>query len=278
MTAIVNPATFLTSTLQTAAALPQNSFLRVENLSKRYAGGLADVFSDISFAVDKRESIAIIGPNGAGKSTLLKCCVRLLEPDAGHVYAEGQSLMAMNRYELSLFRSGIGFIFQKHQLIPSLSALTNVLHGSLARHTGPRYWLQQLAPADTRQRAMQCLEKVGLQDLAMRPCAKLSGGQSQRVAIARALMQSPGLILADEPTASLDPQAAREVMSLLRELTHQEGIALLFVSHQLQESREFSDRIIGLKNRRLHMDSRSTGVSLNELRDFFCRDPEDVTH
>src|SRR5690606_34007302 len=117
--------------------------------------------------------------------------------------------------DLSKARSQVGFVFQKHQLVGRMSVLSNVLHGALGKHSGPNYWSHRFAKEQDRERAYQCLQQVGLQDLALRRADQLSGGQSQRVAIARVLMQQSRIIFADEPTASLDPKSGAEVLELL---------------------------------------------------------------
>ncbi|GAA3957923.1 phosphonate ABC transporter ATP-binding protein [Allohahella marinimesophila] len=243
--------------------------VKVEALCKRYDTNTPNIFSDVSFSIGTGESVAIIGPNGAGKSTLLKCCVRLLDPDSGSVFFNDQCLTTMTARDLRRFRSRIGFVFQKHQLISGLSALSNVLHGSLAGRPGPRGWTRHLAGRQTCEQAMHCLELVGLSEVAQRPVGRLSGGQSQRVAIARALMQSPALLIADEPTASLDPQASEALMGLLRDLSTKSGITLLFVSHELRHATDYADRVLGLSGGTLQLDRASSSLCLNELQDFF---------
>ena len=160
-------------------------------------------------------------------------------------------------------------VFQKHNLQPRLSVLTNVLHGAIARGYGPCVWRQQWAPQAERERAMHCLNMVGLANLASRPARKLSGGQSQRVAIARCLMQDPEILLADEPAASLDPSAGEEVMAMFSSLAKQEGPTLIYVSHDMDHAVNYADRVIGLRNGVITKDSPSEEVQAGELREFF---------
>ena len=180
--------------------------LKVQRLSKRFDGAVAPVWSEISFEVPSGQSVAIIGGNGTGKSTLLRCCLRLIEPNDGDVHLHGEKLTGSHARQLRRMRSNVGFVFQKHNLVPRLSVLSNVLHGGMARSRGPRHWHHALASKEDREYAMHCLEQVSLAHLAERRADHLSGGQSQRVAVARALMQKPRTIFADEPVASLDPQ------------------------------------------------------------------------
>ncbi|MFT5073882.1 MAG: phosphonate transport system ATP-binding protein [Patiriisocius sp.] len=243
--------------------------LQVSGLAKRFDGSQKPVFSDVSFYVSTGQSVALIGANGAGKSTLLRCCARLIEPDTGSIILDGVTLSSASRSELRKARNRVGFVFQKHCLVPRLSALTNVLHGNLARHSGPRSWIQGMAKQVDRERAMDCLEQVGLSHVADKRCDQLSGGQSQRVAIARALMQDPKILFADEPTASLDPQAGQEIMELFSSLVRSKGLTLLFVSHHIEHALHYSDRILGLQEQKLLLDSPSQSENLQSLRAFY---------
>lgn len=177
---------------------------------------------------------------------------------------------------LKRFRARVGVVFQKHNLVSRLSALSNVVHGVQSRRSGPRTWAQALAPAEIRDEAMECLAAVGLADKAMQRADSLSGGQSQRVAIARMLMQRPQIVLADEPDASLDPRAGREVMELLFRLTRDKGLTLIFVSHHMAHARRFSDRIVGLGNGGVALDRRALHCNEAELAAFFEEPGDDL--
>jgi phosphonate transport system ATP-binding protein len=162
-------------------------------------------------------------------------------------------------------RARTGLVGQKHNLVPRLSVLSNVIHGLLGRHSGPRYWVQGLAPPEARSAAMTALEKVGLADLALRRADQLSGGQSQRVAIARALVCNPRFLVADEPCASLDPQAGEEVMTLFMSLVKREGVTVLFTSHNVQHALSFGDRILGLQGGRIAIDAPAAEVTALDM-------------
>lgn len=265
MTTLAHP---IHSNGRAATAAPLSS-LTVSGLTKRFTGSDTPVFRDVGFDVQPGQSVALIGANGAGKSTLLRCCVRLIEPDAGEILLAGERLSGMRGRALRLSRQRVGFVFQKHCLVPRLSVLSNVMHGNLAHGCGPRNWLQGLSRHEDRERAMDCLEQVGLADLAGKRCDQLSGGQSQRVAIARALMQKPALLFADEPTASLDPQSGEAVMELFARLCRQHSLTLFFVSHQIEHALHYADRVLGLRDRQLELDSPSTSQTLASLRDFY---------
>ncbi len=241
--------------------------LAVSGLAKSF-GGRA-VLDGVDFALAPGQSTALIGANGSGKSTLLRCLVRLEEPSAGRVRMLGQEVGDLPPAALRRFRARVGIVWQRHNLVPRLSALSNVVHGVQARMSGPRAWGQALAPAAVRAEAMACLARVGLADRGMARVDSLSGGQQQRVAIARMLMQRPAFILADEPDASLDPQTGQEVMELLLGLVRQDGLSLLVISHRLEHTLAYSDRILGLAQGRVALDRPTPGTEAALLRRFF---------
>lgn len=242
--------------------------LVVRGITKAFTPG-SPVLQDVSFAIPAGQSVALIGSNGAGKSTLLRCCMNLIEPDSGSVYLFGQPLQAQSPASLRHLRSQVGFVFQKHNLVPRLSALTNVLQGALARAPFGHAWFQGTAPRALRDEAMHCLERVGLADKARHRADQLSGGQSQRVAVARALMQRPRFLVADEPAASLDPISGEEVMSLFSSLVQSEGLTLLFTSHDLEHAVRYAHRVIALNRGRIVKDVLSAQTQATELRTLY---------
>ena len=237
--------------------------------------GLAKAFDDVKvlhgldFTVHAGVATALIGANGSGKSTAMKCLIRLVEPSSGKIDMLGLDVVSLGPRDLRRFRSQVGVVWQKHNLVPRLSALTNVVHGVQARMSGPRTWFQSLATQAVRQEALACLSRVGLADKALQRVDSLSGGQQQRVAIARMLMQRPAIILADEPDASLDPQSGEEVMRLLSDLARQDGLTLLFISHRMEHTLEFSDHILGLQKGSIVMDVPTSSTDAAQLRRFF---------
>lgn len=241
--------------------------LAVAGLAKDFPG--RKVLGGLDFALAPGQATALIGANGSGKSTLLRCLVRLIEPSAGEIRILGRDVRALPPRLLRRFRAEVGIVWQRHNLVPRLSALSNVIHGVQARMSGPRVWVQSLAPAAVRDEAMECLVRVGLADRALVRVDSLSGGQQQRVAIARMLMQRPAFILADEPDASLDPQTGEEVMSLLLGLVRQEGLSLLVISHRLEHTLRFSDRILGLADGQIALDLATRDANAASLRQFF---------
>ncbi|WP_142848213.1 phosphonate ABC transporter ATP-binding protein [Telmatospirillum sp. J64-1] len=255
----------------TAQAGPETEVgldLAVEGLRKSFDGKKA-ILDGISLAVPRGQAVAIIGSNGAGKSTFLRCCMRLIEPDSGRIALLGENIDHMPRRRLRRVRSQVGFVFQRHNLVSRLSALSNVIHGAQAHHSGPCYWHQALAPKAVREQAMHCLDRVGLAHLARQRVDSLSGGQSQRVAIARALMQRPRFVIADEPVASLDPSAGEEVMEMFAELMRSDGITFVFTSHHLDHAISYADRLIGLRQGRLELDGLAKAQDIAVLREIY---------
>ncbi len=203
------------------------------------AGAGAGVLDGLDLAVQTGESLAVVGPSGCGKSTLLNIIGTLDRPSAGKVLLDGRDLAAMTDSQLASVRSRqIGFVFQLHHLLPQCTILENVLLPTLAA-TGQR--TREQAESD----ALRLLERVGLTHrLSHRP-GQLSGGECQRAAVVRALINSPRIVLADEPTGSLDRNSAGELGRLLVELNRDEGVTLVVVTH----SRELA----GLMRRRLEL-------------------------
>ena len=239
--------------------------LVVRGLRKGYEGG-APVLAGIDFQVPKGQSVALIGANGSGKSTLLRCCMHLIAPDEGVVHLLGHPVGNMNPKALRHLRAKVGFVFQKHNLVPRMSALSNVLHGSIARSSFARSWSHSWASTALREEALTCLARVGLSQIAAQRVDKLSGGQSQRVAIARALMQGPRMMMADEPVASLDPSSGEEVMRLFSTLVREEGLTMLFTSHDLSHAIKYADRVIALKHGVIALDAPSSELNVAQLR------------
>lgn len=227
--------------------------LEVRGLVKRYPTGVVAV-DGVDLTVQAGELVALLGPNGSGKSTLLRCVARLLDADAGTVVVDGAELTALRGAALRRVRPSLGMIFQRSCLVRRRSAADNVAAGSLGRHPGLRTALGML-PAGERVRAVELLARVGLGAVAGQRADTLSGGQAQRAAVARALAQRPSVLLADEPVASLDPDAATGVMELLRGLAHDEGLAVLCVLHQPDLALAFADRIMALDRGRVVLDA-----------------------
>ncbi|NIZ47166.1 ABC transporter ATP-binding protein [Entomospira nematocerorum] len=205
----------------------KNSLLNIQQLNKSYQVGDSKqiVLKELDFQLSQKESVAIVGESGSGKSTLLNLIAGLDAFDDGYLFSCGYDIGRTKDRELAVYRNiQLGFIFQFHFLLEDFNALENVCMPA---------WLAGQRNVDVKLRAEYLLEKVGLIDKQRSFPSRLSGGERQRVAVARALMNQPKLILADEPTGSLDAFHAQRVFELMMELTLQEGGSLLLVTHDL---------------------------------------------
>ncbi len=243
---------------KSAGTHAQSSIGKVEyavvarQVGKKYRLGSEDrwVIRDIDFAVLNGECVFLVGPSGSGKSTLLSILGCLLTPDEGEVIVHGSSTLQLNSsQQANIRRQHLGFVFQRFQLIRGLSAVENVAVPLTLQGVGMREALKY---------AGNLLERVGLWEFRDSLPTKMSPGQCQRVAIARALIGNPSLVLADEPTASLDEKSGREAMELLRDLVKETGASAVVVTH---DSRifEFADRICTINNG--HLEAMSTPES-----------------
>jgi len=218
--------------------------LVIRNLRKEYRAGNA-VLKDVSLTIEGRGMTAIIGPSGTGKSTLVRCINRLVDPTAGEIRFLGQDLAKLHGRALRLARRRIGMVFQEYNLVERLSVIENVLTGRLGYVPVWRAWLRRFPAADV-DRAFRLLDAVGLGEFATQRADQLSGGQRQRVGIARALMQEPDLVLADEPTSSLDPKTSVEIMELIARRAGERDIPVIVNIHNVELARRFADRIVGM--------------------------------
>jgi phosphonate transport system ATP-binding protein len=229
---------------QSATGRTSDRSLRIHHLRKEYRAG-EPVLRDVSLTIEGRGLTAIIGPSGTGKSTLVRCINRLVEPTSGEILFRGQDMVRLSARELRAARRRIGMIFQEYNLVERLSVIENVLCGRLGYVPVWRAWLRRFPNADIA-RAFELLDAVGLGNLATQRADQLSGGQRQRVGIARALMQEPDLLLADEPTSSLDPKTSVEIMELIARRASASGIPALVNIHNVELARRYADRIIGM--------------------------------
>jgi phosphonate transport system ATP-binding protein len=226
--------------------------LRIRNLRKEYRAG-EPVLRDVSLAIEGHGLTAIIGPSGTGKSTLVRCINRLVEPTSGEIHFRGQDLVRLSSRELRIARRRIGMIFQEYNLVERLSVIENVLCGRLGYVPVWRAWLRRFPQADI-DRAFELLDAVGLGGFATQRADQLSGGQRQRVGIARALMQEPDLLLADEPTSSLDPKTSVEIMELIARRAGESSIPAIVNIHNVELARRYADRIIGMSKGEIVFD------------------------
>jgi phosphonate transport system ATP-binding protein len=229
------------------------ALLAIEGLAKTYKGGQR-ALDGVSFTVDRPEVIAIIGSSGAGKSTLIRCINRLVEPTAGRVLLGDTDVVAAPRTELRQVRRRIGMIFQEFNLVERLTVMENVLSGRLGSVGFFPSLLRRYPPRDVSN-AFALLDRVGLAGYQDKRADALSGGQRQRVGIARALMQEPDLLLVDEPTASLDPRTARQIMRLICELAVERARPALVNIHDVALAQDYAQRVIGLREGRVVFDA-----------------------
>jgi phosphonate transport system ATP-binding protein len=236
--------------------------LSLDRLTKRFGSSIA--VDSVSFTVDASEVVVLLGPSGSGKSTIFRCISRLARPDGGAIEVLGTRMDTLEGQRLREQRRAVGLIFQQFNLIGRMSAIDNVLAGRLGSVGAFRATLRAFSAAD-RQLALAALDRVGLLDKAYQRADSLSGGQQQRVAIARVVAQQSRIILADEPVASLDPTSAENVLSLLKSIARERGIAVLCSLHQTELARRHADRIIALKHGRIVLNGPPAAVSQEQL-------------
>ncbi|MBS0337537.1 MAG: phosphonate ABC transporter ATP-binding protein [Proteobacteria bacterium] len=243
------------------------SALSIRNLDKEYARG-KPVLRGISLEIGATGITAIIGPSGTGKSTLIRCVNRLVEPTAGEIRFQGEDLVKLDRKGLRLARRQIGMVFQEYNLVERLSVMENLLCGRLGYVSPWKAWLRKYPQADI-DRAFSLLDTVGLAGLANQRADSLSGGQRQRVGIARAIMQEPKLLLADEPTSSLDPKTSVEIMALISSICRGNSIPVMVNMHDVELAKRFADRIIGMSGGTIVYDGGPAGLDEGVLKEIY---------
>ena len=234
----------------------------LRNVTKRF--GDASALTDVTLTIEPREQVALIGPSGAGKSTLLGLLGGALHPTEGEVLVLGQDLARLQRGPRRQIQRQIGTIYQQLHLINNLRVIHNINAGHLGRWSFLKALISLAWPLDVSV-AERALERVGIADKIYEVTGHLSVGQQQRVALARVLVQDPTAILADEPIASLDPERAREIMDLLRDLCRTIGKTLVTSIHSVDFARSHFHRVIGLREGRILFDCPAGDVTPQEV-------------
>ena len=235
-----------------------------ENVSKVYGEGTV-ALDDVSFSIAEGEFVILLGPSGAGKSTMLRVLNGLTMPTSGTVKVGGEEVRGN--------RSNIGMVFQEHYLIENKTAFGNALSGALSRNGLLRSAFGLHGEAD-KFTALDALRTVGLLEEAGQRAESMSGGQKQRVGIARALVQEPDVVLADEPVASLDPKAARDVMRYLKKAATEQDLTTITSLHQVNIAREFGDRFLGIRDGRVIFDGDADDLTMEEMDRIYYSDGE----
>ncbi|MGK4197749.1 ABC transporter ATP-binding protein [Fusobacterium sp. HC1336] len=215
--------------------------LKLENVEKKYSGGVEElhIINDLTFSVEEGEFISILGRSGSGKSTLLNIMGLLDKVDGGKIFIDGQEVDRLSEEERDRIKNQmIGFVFQFHYLLPEFTALENVMLPALLNNFSER--------AEVEKRAKELLDKVGLSARENHKPSQLSGGEKQRVAIARALINSPKILLADEPTGNLDEETSEMIFKILKDINKNEKQTIIVVTHS-KDLAEISDKQLYLK-------------------------------
>ncbi|SEQ54092.1 phosphonate transport system ATP-binding protein [Loktanella sp. DSM 29012] len=245
--------------------------LEINNLVKRYGKG-APVLKDLNLSVQGEQLMSIIGSSGAGKSTLLRCINRLVEPTSGTITLNGTEMTTLGAKDLRRARRRVGMVFQSFNLVDRLTVMENVQSGRLG-YISTWAAITRRYPAADIERAFELMERVGIAQYANKRADELSGGERQRVGVVRALMQRPEILLADEPTASLDPKTSEQIMSLLRDLANELNLPVIINIHNVTEAKEFSDRIVGMRYGRIIFDDKPAALDAAQMDEIYAGTP-----
>ncbi|WP_449622675.1 phosphonate ABC transporter ATP-binding protein [Robertmurraya sp. Marseille-Q9965] len=244
--------------------MASEKIIDVQNVTINFEGKIA--LSSLSFSVKKGERIALIGPSGAGKTTLLNTIATFIKPNEGQILIDQLGLDKLNNRKM-LARK-IGMIRQQFDLVHQLPVIHNVLAGKLGQWGFFKSLWSLIFPQE-KSLAIRALGRVGLKDKLYVKTASLSGGEQQRVALARLLVQSPEIILADEPVASLDPARAEDVLSMLTSLVVEENQTLITSLHSVEYAKQFFTRIIALRDGSIFFDLPVDEIQAEDLASLY---------
>ena len=244
-----------------------SNFLEIRNLKKEYTAG-NPILKGIDINITEPGIVAIIGPSGTGKSTLLRCINRLIDPTDGQILFDDADLCLAKGAQLRKVRRQVGMVFQEYNLVERLTVIENVLTGRLGYMSAWQAWRRKFSQEDINT-AFELLDAVGLTEHAKKRADSLSGGQRQRVGIARAVMQNPRILLADEPTSSLDPKTAVEIMELLERFSAEKNIPALVNIHDVKLASRFAKRMIGMSNGVVVYDGPPESITDEHLKQIY---------
>lgn len=227
--------------------------LEITKLSKRYHPNADFVFENLTFKIIDNERVMVLGPSGVGKSTLIRCINRLVEPTSGTVNWGKTEVTQLKKSELAVFRKRVGMVFQGFHLINQMTARDNVMIGMFGSIRLDQIIMKRF-PREAVEKARVALNEVNLLELENQRVSNMSGGQKQRVAIARAIVQSPQLLLCDEPVASVDPVTAKRIMAYIVKVCEDQKMTSIVNCHDVEIAKQYGTRILGLSKQGIVFD------------------------
>ena len=242
------------------------TIIEVKNLKKNY--GNREILKDISFSIEKGEIISIIGESGAGKSTLMRCINGLEGINSGSIKFYDTDITKLKEKERNSIKRQMAYVFQDLNIIDNMYVIENVLIPFLNRKNFIQVLLNRFSRAEY-ERALYCLEKVGISKLAYTKAKYLSGGEKQRVAIARSIAPNVDLILADEPISSLDEKNSFQIMEIFKRINAKKNKTIILNLHNVEIAKKFSDKILALKNGEIFFFKKSSEVNEDDIRQVY---------